>query len=130
MDRYSAVLGGLVCPVFQCLLSCLELDRGIAAEPDQNTFDEFLEDLAIQGACGGRFGMELAPNNKPVIQSAFDPFNDPVLTSRGDFEGIGQAVDGHVVSAVDPNFTLSVDSTEDRLRFDDQGVAVIWIVGI
>jgi hypothetical protein len=35
-----------------------------------------------------------------------------------------------VVSAVDPNFTLSVDSTEDRLRFDDQGVAVIWIVGI
>jgi len=92
--------------------------------------DEFLEDLGIQGACSGRFWMELATDDEPVVEAAFNAFDDSILATGGDFESIGESIDGHVVSAVDADFTLSIDAAENGLRFDDQGVSVAGVLGI
>jgi hypothetical protein len=92
--------------------------------------DEFFEDLCVQGACGSRFWVELATDDEPVVEAAFNSFDDSILATGGDFEGIGESIDGHVVSAVDADFTFSIDAAEDGLGFDDQGVSVAGVLGI
>ena len=81
--------------------------------------DEFFEDLSVQCACGGRFGVELATDDEPVVEAAFNSFDDSILATGCDFERIGESIYGHMVSAVDADFTLSIDAAENGIGFDD-----------
>lgn len=96
----------------------------------KDTQDEFFEDLAIECACCRGLWVELATDNEPVFQATFDTLDHPILAFCSNFEGICKAIDGHMMSAGDSDFTFSIDTTKDRFGIDDQGVAVVGVLGI
>lgn len=74
--------------------------------------------------------MELAADDKPIFYLALDPFDHPVLASSGNSEAIGQPIDSHMMTTGDPDFSFTVNSTEDGIGLDYQRVSMVWILGI
>ena len=74
--------------------------------------------------------MELASDHEPIVAIAFDSLDNTVLATSCYSETISQSVDSHMMPTVDANFTFAVDSTQDRVRLNHQGVSMVWVVRI
>ena len=95
-----------------------------------DAFDELFKDSKIKGTGGNGFRMKLSADGKPIVVFAFERFDDSVLAFRGAAEAICKACYGHVMATGNPNFTLSIDASQNGITFDNERMAMIWILSI